>query len=370
MAIVSQHVARGDAAKQIPALIQQLNKAEPRIAGTIITGLDKGWPKDAKVAFDAASEDALLALTGRLPPDMRAQLVALATRWGSSRLESYTREIANQLLAQVRDGKQTDAARVTAARQLVEFRPRDVDAVKEMLGLIGPRTSPELGQGLLEAAGLSESTGVGDVVLKALAGATPAVRPIGIRVLLRRPEWTRLLMDALDQGSVRLAELTLDQKQSLGAHPDKTLAERAKTMLARGGGLPNPDRQKVLDELMPLTRLTGDAAKGKEIFKKQCSKCHIHSGEGTKIGPELTGMAVHPKAELLTHIIDPSRSVEGNYRVYTVVTGDGLVLNGLLASETKTTLELFDAEGKRQVLQREDVEELVASPKSLMPEGF
>ena len=49
----------------------------------------------------------------------------------------------------------------------------------------------------------------------------------------------------------------------------------------------------------------------------------MHSGEGTKIGPDLTGMAVHPKHELLVHLIDPSRSVEGNYRVYTVVTADG-----------------------------------------------
>ena len=43
-----------------------------------------------------------------------------------------------------------------------------------------------------------------------------------------------------------------------------------------------------------------------------------------KIGPDLTGMSVHPKAELLTQIIDPSSSVEGNYRVYTVITMDGL----------------------------------------------
>jgi hypothetical protein len=81
-------------------------------------------------------------------------------------------------------------------------------------------------------------------------------------------------------------------------------------------------------------------------------------------------MAVHPKEELLTQIIDPSRSVEGNYRLYTVETVDGRVLNGLLASETKTAIELFDAEGKKHVLLREDVEGLAGSPKSLMPDGF
>jgi hypothetical protein len=81
-------------------------------------------------------------------------------------------------------------------------------------------------------------------------------------------------------------------------------------------------------------------------------------------------MAVHPKAELLENILDPSRSVEGNFRVFTVATTSGQVLTGLLASESKTAIELFDAEGKKQSILREDIDQLVASPKSLMPEGF
>ena len=39
----------------------------------------------------------------------------------------------------------------------------------------------------------------------------------------------------------------------------------------------------------------------------------------------------HPKHELLVHLIDPSRSVEGNYRVYSVLTTEGQALSGLLA---------------------------------------
>jgi putative heme-binding domain-containing protein len=74
-------------------------------------------------------------------------------------------------------------------------------------------------------------------------------------------------------------------------------------------------------------------------------------------------MAVHPKEELLIHIIDPSRSVEGNFRIYSVVTSDGRIVNGLLASESKTAIELFDAEGKKHAIQREDVDEMIASNK-------
>ena len=139
---------------------------------------------------------------------------------------------------------------------------------------------------------------------------------------------------------------------------------------AQGGGLPDADRQKVIDELSPLLLTGGDPASGKPVFEQLCAKCHLHGGEGGKVGPDLTGMAAHPREELLIHIFDPSRSVEGNYTQYTVATADGRVLNGLLAAETRTSIELIDAEGKSQPLLREDVEELVASDKSLMPEGF
>src|SRR5205823_6480028 len=126
------------------------------------------------------------------------------------------------------------------------------------------------------------------------------------------------------------------------------------------------DRKKVLDELLPLTKLKGDPAAGKMVFKNACAKCHVHSGEGERIGPDLTGMAVHTKEHLLTDILDPSRSVEGNFRLYTVTLGSGVILNGMLASESKTAIELFDAEGKKKTILREDIESLVASSKSLM----
>jgi uncharacterized protein len=189
-------------------------------------------------------------------------------------------------------------------------------------------------------------------------------------LLLGRADWTEALVNGAEQGKVQLSELSLDQKQSLAAHPNKAIAESAKKLMATGGGLPDADRQKVIDELAKVVLHKGDATKGKEIFKTNCAKCHMHSGEGAKIGPDLTGMAAHPKSELLIHIFDPSRSVEGNFRQYTVITNDGQVKVGLLSSETKTSIEVLDSEAKVTAIQRDNIKKLVASTKSLMPEGF
>ena len=62
--------------------------------------------------------------------------------------------------------------------------------------------------------------------------------------------------------------------------------------------------------------------------------------------------------------------MEGNYKSYTARLLDGRVIAGLLAAETKTTVELLDAENKRHPLQRDDLEDFTESAKSLMPEGF
>src|SRR5262249_25293574 len=205
-----------------------------------------------------------------------------------------------------------------------------------------------------------------ELILGNLPSLTPAARSAGIGVLLARPEWTRKLIAAMDAGKLQVTDLALDQKQALAEHPDTTIRNRALAVLKRGGALPSPDRQKVIDDYLVSTKEKGDVAAGKVVFKNQCAKCHKHNGEGENIGPDLTGMAVHPKEELLVHILDPSRSVEGNFRLYTVVTTDGRITNGLLASESKTAIELFDAEGKKHDIHSKDVEDVVASSKRLI----
>ncbi|HVW00354.1 MAG TPA: PVC-type heme-binding CxxCH protein, partial [Planctomycetaceae bacterium] len=368
--IVAEHYARGFPQNSIATVVAALPSASPAMAEAVLTGLERGWPKGKSLPEIAKMDEGLVKLLKSLPASARGRLISLASRWGSHALAAEGTAVADAFLSQVKNENLKDGERVQAAGELIDFRKSDPKAADALLELISPRLSPDLSRGLIEAAGRSEAPEVANSLIAAMKQATPAARTAGIRALLGRTEWTPALLTALEQGEIPVGELTLDQKQSLARHPDRQIAQRSKKLLARGGGLPDADRQKVLDQLLPLASRTGSVEAGKVVFTKQCSKCHTHNGEGTKIGPDLTGMAVHPKAELLMHIIDPSRSVEGNFRVYTVVTTDGRVMNGLLASESKTAVEIIDGEAKRHAIQRDDVEELVASTKSLMPEGF
>jgi putative membrane-bound dehydrogenase-like protein len=368
LAIAAGHVARSGLANPAP-LLDQLKSAQPEVAVAILGGLARGWPRDSKPTQSPEMEAIIGELFAKLPAAGKSQLVTLASRWGSDALAKNIAKLAEGFLATASDTEASDDSRIKAAGEYVDLLRNDPTAAK-LLELITPQTSPEIARGLVEALAKSESPDVGQALADRLAVLTPAVRPVALRVLLSRSDWTLLVLDAFEKGNVQLADLSLDQKQALASHPTRRIAERARRLLAAGGGLPNADRQKVLDELKHLTEQKGDAALGKVVFKNQCAKCHTHSGEGAKIGPDLTGMAVHPKHELLIHLVDPSRNVEGNFRVYSVLTADGIVINGLLASETKTAVELIDSEAKKHVIQRDDIESLKASTKSLMPEGF
>jgi putative heme-binding domain-containing protein len=306
----------------------------------------------------------------KAPSGSKGQLVRLAGAWGSKALDKYASEVVSTLLATATDEKRNDADRIAAVRQLIGFQPQSSDAVVKALDLVTPRTAPELGTQVIAALATSQAPNLGPQLVERAAGFSPAARAAAIRVLLGRPETTGAFLDAVQLGTMQLADLSLDQKQALSAHPNMRLRRRAQAMLKESGGLPSPDREKVITQLLPEVEKTGDAAAGKEVFKAQCAKCHMHSGEGERIGPDLTGMAVHPKHELLIHILDPSRSVEGNFRVYTATLADGRVVTGMLAGESKTAIEIIDTEAKRHAIPREDLEELTGSQKSVMPEGF
>ncbi len=368
--IVAEHYARNAPVDSVTTVLARLVNADPRVIAAVVRGLSKGWPANKPPELDERIEQNLETILTRLPPERRGELIKLTLAWGSKKFEQRAAEVSRALLAKVKDESLPAAGRIAAARELAGYRSTDVATVEAVLEQITPRTPPEVAVGFLQALEGSEAADAGKLILDRLPALTPATRAAGLALLLTRPEWTRALLASAEKNEVRLVDLSLDQQRALTEHPDRRIRFRAMTLLRRGGALPNPDRQKVLEEFLPVTREKGDPVAGKVVFQNQCAKCHVHGAEGNRIGPDLTGMAVHPKEHLLTDILDPGRSVEANFRAYTVTTKMGRVFTGLLASESKTTIELFDAEGKKQTILRQDIDELLATNKSLMPDGF
>jgi putative heme-binding domain-containing protein len=347
-----------------------LLQSEPLIQTATLKGLARGWPANQPPKLDDRTEKALKDLFVVLPIAARGQLAQLGKKWGSKSLAEQSKVIVQGFLKTASDTKQTDTERISSAKQACEFGASDPEVAKAVLELITAQLSPEVGLGMLEAVSLSDQSETGNAMVERFPDWTPNLRQTAIRILLSRTIWTEALIASLEVNKLRISELSLDQKQALLQTGNKKITDKAKVILARGGGLPNADRQKVIDDSMFATTQSGDANLGKIVYKNQCSKCHQHQGEGVKIGPDMTGMAAHPKKELLIHIMDPNRDVEGNFRQYVVSTKGGKILTGMLASETKSSIELIDTEAKKQTVLRDDIDEIKASDRSLMPEGF
>ncbi len=367
---VAEHWARGGPAGEVGSLLAALPGGDARTIEPILRGLARGWPKDRPVRLDPATAGAVKQLAAGLTAAGRGPLLRLAGIWGDPTLAGLDAELVNSLLKVAGDDSAPETRRIEGARQLVELRPSSGEIASKLLEMISPRTSPDLAAGVIDAVASGSAPEAGAALVKRLPELAPGARARAIQALFRRGEWTAALVDALEKNQVQLAELVLDQKQSLAAHPNAEIARRAQRLLRRGGGLPDADRQRVIEGLAAKVLHGGDPAAGKLVFTQQCAKCHRHGGEGGQVGPDLSGTAALPREELLVHILDPSRSVEGNFVQYTVATTDGRVVSGLLAAETRTTVELLDAEGKRHVILRDDIDEMQASKKSLMPEGF
>ncbi|HEV3236830.1 MAG TPA: c-type cytochrome, partial [Gemmataceae bacterium] len=109
---------------------------------------------------------------------------------------------------------------------------------------------------------------------------------------------------------------------------------------------------------------------GAEVFAKQCAGCHKLGGVGNEVGPDLASLGDKSPQGLLIAILDPNRAVEARYVNYLATTKAGLTFTGVLASETGNSVTLAGQDGKRQVILRTDLEELVSSGKSVMPEGL
>jgi len=354
--------------KNLGTLLGSLN--DTPVSAAIISGFAAGWPAGQAPALTDADEMALAKALTKVPATSRGKLLKLASTWGVKGLDAQLAELTKGLFTVVADAKASDASRLDAAKQVLEFQPSDEAAALKLLDALTPTASPELTLGLLDALGTSKAKNLGGALVEKLPKLSIAARPVALRLVLGRPESAKAFLDAVEKGALRFDMLQLDQKQALAAHPNKELAERAKKLLALGGGLPDANRQKVIDELKPILLKKGDTPNGKKMFTTHCAKCHKHGAEGMQIGPDLTGFAVHPKEEILIHVLDPSRSVEGNYKAYIAKLLDGRVITGVLSAQTKTTVELRDAENKLWNFPLADLDELVESKLSLMPEGF
>ncbi len=139
-----------------------------------------------------------------------------------------------------------------------------------------------------------------------------------------------------------------------------------------------PGRDWKLDELVKFAepKLKGrDFKNGQTMFAAaRCIVCHRFDVDGGATGPDLSQVAGRFNLkDLCESIVEPSKVVSDQYRASVVTTKSGKVYSGRIIAESRKNLTvLLDPEDSTKIVEvnKSGVEEIKASPISLMPEGL
>src|SRR5262249_17975921 len=161
-------------------------------------------------------------------------------------------------------------------------------------------------------------------LLEAWGAMSPKLRPSAAEALFARPAWISALLDAVEQGKVRRADLDPARLELLKSYPVPAIRERAAALFARG----LEGRPEVVAAYQKALTLPGDRDRGKAVFKTNCSACHRLENVGQAVGADLSAIRDRGLDSVLLNILDPNREVKPQYQSYVAVTASGRILTG------------------------------------------
>ena len=272
-------------------------------------------------------------------------------------------------------------ARTVIAKTSGELSPQIAGAVRLLLrdpeeyardlqrlaDLLVPRSVVELQ--LLVVDRLSEQADpeIADLLLKRWPSYGPGLRARILDVIAGRNIWSRRLLTGVTTGAVAAAEIAPVMRERLLSTKDEALQTKWKIVFNTAQ---STDRSRVVEDYRSALELAGDQERGVVVFRKHCAACHRLAQVGHDVGPGLGSLTDRKPQSVLKAILDPNAAVETRYVNYVAVTKDGRSRNGLMATETGSSITLLSGESRKELILRAEIDELRAQGKSLMPEGM
>jgi putative membrane-bound dehydrogenase-like protein len=295
----------------------------------------------------------LAKLAGSESQDARAELKMVESLFAAAR-------------ATAEDAKAPLDARIAAVHLLGRGASGHEEDVKTLATFLSPQTPSELQTAAAETLARGRDPQTPALLLHSWSGYAPALRTRIIDALLSRQEWGSAVLDAIERHDVQPNEIDAPRRQRLLHHKDPATRARAgKLLLAT-----NPNRTKVVESYADVLNLKGDAARGREVFAKNCAVCHRLGSVGASVGPDLASIGNKLPEGLLTSILDPNQAVEPRYVGYLVETQAGDSYLGVLAAESGNSITLAVPGGEQKSFVRSELKSLHGTGLSLMPEGL
>ena len=314
----------------------------PADADELIKGMEAGLQGDAVKS---------------VPPT----LISFAVRLGHA-------PAATAALARISDPKVPEADRRKTITLLAERR---VDAaVPTFLKLLRFEKSDALRLDLVNALQRFASPDIARELLDLYPGFPAKLRDTAQAALASRPDWSRRLLAAVDEGQLKKEQISIANLLAITAFKDAASDALIKKHWGRLTKSSEEKEGQIAKVKKLLAGAKGDAKAGHEVFKLACAVCHTLNKEGGKIGPDLTGYERDNLDFILPAIVDPSLAIREEYIAFNIATTDAQTLTGLVTELSKTSVTLLDIGGNKTVLSRTSIKTMQASHTSLMPEGL
>lgn len=124
-------------------------------------------------------------------------------------------------------------------------------------------------------------------------------------------------------------------------------------------------------------RVVDDAVlmRGMQSFvKARCNQCHVVSGHGINLGPELTRISERFKGKkLLQQIVDPSLELNKQFQNHQFILIDGTVVSGVIIQESSKQYKIAsNLLNPKEVIRidKDQIDEQIPSKISAMPSGM
>jgi putative heme-binding domain-containing protein len=331
----------------------------PADADELIKGMEAGLQGDAVKSVPPALAKKVAELWASRAPT--PTLISFAVRLGHA-------PAATAALARISDAKVPEADRRKTITLLAERR---VDAaVPTFLKLLRFEKSDALRLDLVNALQRFASPDIARELLDLYPGFSGKLRDTAQAALASRPDWSRRLLAAVDEGQLKKEQISIANLLAITAFKDATSDALIKKHWGRLTKSSEEKEAQIAKVKKLLASGKGDAKAGHELFKIACAVCHTLNKEGGKIGPDLTGYERDNLDFILPAIVDPSLAIREEYIAFNIATTDAQTLTGLVTELSKTSVTLLDIGGNKTVLSRTNIKDMQASHTSLMPEGL
>ena len=313
------------------------------------------------------------AYEGRTLPSLPTEMVAALSKAGGGslalRLRQGEKAAVEEALRTVADEKSPVAKRLQLAAVLGQIRePR---CVPVLLEAVATSKDDTLRATSLNSLQPYDDSRIPPAIVKLHNQLPEDVRMVAQTLLASRSAWSLAFLKALDAGQVDAAQISTPIVRKVLLHPNPEIATLVRKHWGEVQGATTEGMRQEVERLVQVLQAgVGNPYPGKKLFMDSCGKCHTLFGQGGKIGPDLTAYKRDDSRVMLLHVVNPSAEIREGYENYVVVTDDGRMLNGFIADQDSKVVVLRGIDGQSVVIPRDEVDEMAAVPRSLMPEGL